>query len=82
MFKEIFAQLNIVAQCRRYGLSLWQCPQFLFLVMGGAIISTSVISYLIGTRYIADPEIVALVVLVITTVLFIIAFIMTRSFER
>src|SRR4030042_2602083 len=26
--------LNIIGQCRKYGLPVWQCPQFLFLVMG------------------------------------------------
>ncbi len=82
MFKKILAQLNIPAQCRHYGLPLWQCPQFLFLLMGGVIALASIISYLIGTRYIANPEMVALIILVITTVLFIIAFVMTRSFER
>lgn len=82
MFKKILAQLNIPAQCRRYGLPLWQCPQFLFLVMGSVIALASIVSYLIGTRYIANPEMVALIILIITTILFIIAFVMTRSFER
>ncbi len=75
-------QLNIPGQCKRYGLSLWQCPQFLFLVMGIIIVLASVVSYLIGTRYITDPELVALLVLSVTTLLFIISFIITRSFER
>ena len=82
MLKKILAQLDIPAQCRRYGLPLWQCPQFLFFVMGSVIALASIISYLIGTRYIANPEMVALIILVITTILFIIAFVMTRSFER
>ena len=82
MLKEICEQLNIPAQCRRYGLSLWQCPQFLFLVMGSVIIIASVITYLIGNRYIASPEIVILVVLASAIILFIIAFIITRSFEQ
>jgi len=83
MFKKIFKQLNISAQCRKYGLSLWQCPQFLFLVMGVIIIAASVIFYLVGTHYyLVDPEIVALVILGITTTLFIISFIIIHSFER
>ena len=81
-FKRLFAQLNISAQCRRYGLSLWQCPQFLFLVMGAVIVATAVGSYLIGTYYVAEPEIVAAMVLVVTAILFIIAFVITRNFER
>ncbi|MBU2635168.1 HAMP domain-containing histidine kinase, partial [Patescibacteria group bacterium] len=60
----------------------WQCPQFLFVVMGVFIILTSIISYLIGARYIVNPETVVLIVLIVTAILFIIAFVITRSFER
>jgi len=81
-FKEILAQLNIVSQCRRYRLSLWQCPQFLFLVMGIIIITVSILSYTIGTKYIEDPEIVVLIVFSLVTVLLIITFTIIRSFER
>ena len=82
MFKKIGSQLNIVSQCKRYGISLWQCPQFLFVVMGIIIILVSIVSYLIGARYIVSPETVILVVLIVTSILFTISFIITRSFER
>ncbi len=81
-FKKILNQFNISTQCRKYGLSLWQCPQFLFLIMGIIIIGANVITYGIGTRYVEDPGIVALIVLILTTVLFIIAFVITQGFER
>lgn len=81
-FKKALGQLNISAQCRRYGLPLWQCPSFLFLVMGLVIIVSSLLTWAIGSRYIEDPEQVALIVLILTTVLFIIAFIITQSFEK
>ena len=81
-FKNILSQLNILAQCKRYGLSLWQCPQFLFLIMGIIIIGSTLTAYAIGTRYIEEPELVALIILLITAILFIIAAIITRSFER
>jgi len=82
MFKKIFAQLNIVGQCRRYGLPVWQCPQFLFLIMGIIIMATTVISYLIGTHYLVDPEVVAFLVLSTTTILFIITYTIIKGFER
>jgi len=69
-------------QCQRYGLSLWQCPSFLFLIMGIIIIVSSLVVYMLGTRYIENPEIVALIVLLLTAILFIIAFVITRSFEK
>jgi len=82
MEKDFLSQLNIVGNCRKYGLPVWQCPQFLFLVMGLVIILTSVISYLVGARYIAQPETVVLIVLVLAVFLFIVGFIITRSFEK
>jgi signal transduction histidine kinase len=79
---KIFEQLNIPAQCKKYGLSLWQCPSFLFLLMGVIICLVSILSYLIGTKYIAEPRIVALIVLILATILFILSTIITSSFEK
>ncbi len=75
-------QLNVFGQCRRYGLPLWQCPPFLFLVMGLVIIISALVAYFLGTHFIEDPSVVALIVLMLTAVLFIVSFTITRSFER
>jgi len=82
VFKKILDQLNVPAECRRYGLSLWQCPSFLFLMMGLIIIGSALIAYGLGTRFIEDPQTVALIVLILTAILFVVAFTITRSFER
>ena len=82
MFKKFLSELNIVSRCRRYGLSVWQCPQFLFLIMGIVIIISSVVLYLIGSHYFADPEIVVFLVFSVTAVLFVIAYIITNGFEK
>jgi len=79
--KPILEQLNIKANCKKYGLGMWRCPQFLFLLMGLVIIATSLITYALGTRYVADPDTVSLIVLVLTIILFVITFSMTRSLE-
>ncbi|MBI2624762.1 MAG: HAMP domain-containing histidine kinase [Candidatus Nealsonbacteria bacterium] len=79
---DILDQLNIIGQCRRYGVSLWQCPQFLFLVMGMVIIATMLTSYLLGIRYIEDPLMVAFLVILITAFLFIIGSVIVQSFEK
>jgi len=81
-FKKVLAQLNILAQCKRYGLSLWQCPQFLFLIMGIIIIGAVVVTYVIGTRYIEDPSLIALIIILLTAILFIFDFIIVQGFER
>ncbi|MCX6737964.1 MAG: HAMP domain-containing sensor histidine kinase [Candidatus Parcubacteria bacterium] len=76
-----FFQFNIFAQCKKYQVPLWQCPQFLFLVMGIIIIVASVSFYVIGEHYVSDPRVVALVVIVVSITLLVIAFTITRSFE-
>lgn len=72
----------MAGQCKRYGLSLWQCPQFIFLIMGIVIICSSLVTYAIGNRYIEDPYLVSMVVIIITLVLFVLAVAITKSFER
>ena len=82
IFRSILEQLDISRQCRRNDLSLWQCPQFLFVLMGFIICATALGSYLIGTRYVSDPALVAIMVLLMTGFLFVIAVLIIRSFER
>ncbi|MBU3918469.1 HAMP domain-containing histidine kinase [Patescibacteria group bacterium] len=76
------SQINIFAQCRKYKIPLWQCPQFLFTIMGLFIMVASVVFYAIGERYIFDPRMVALVVILVAMMLLVIAFIITHSFEN
>ena len=80
--KEILNELNILSRCKEYGVSTWQCPQFLFLIMGLIIGGTSIGSFMIGTRFITDPALVALIVLIVSAVLFVLSFLIVRSFER
>ena len=76
------SEWNIFKQAKKYGIPLWQHPQFLFLVMEIIIIFSSILSYSLGRRYIEDPHIVALSIIIATLVLLMLAFIITRSFER
>lgn len=80
--KKILDQFNIIFQCKQFGLPLWQCPQLLFLLMGIIIIGSTLATYNIGNRFVDDPQIVALIVIFITAILFIISVIITHSFER
>jgi len=80
--RRILEQLNILAQSKKYGVSIWQFPQFLFLIMGIITIAAILTAYAVGIKYIAEPETVALIVLFLTAILLIITFIITQSFEN
>ncbi len=74
--------LNVFKNCRELGISLWQCPQFLFLLMGFIISLSSILVYLIGVKYIQDLYLVALIVVGANLFLLIISFIITHNFEK
>jgi len=82
MAENIVNGLNLKKQCKSYGLSFWQCPQFLFLVMGIFIIFASVFYYLIGSYFTNDLIVIAFGDLVITGVLLVISFVITKNFEK
>jgi signal transduction histidine kinase len=81
-FKNFFDQINVIGQCRKYNLPLRQCPQFLFLVMGNVNVVAMITAYFVGIRYDSDPEKLMLVVISLATAIFIISFIIVRSFEQ
>ncbi len=74
-------ELNITEQCKRYNVSIWECPHFLFLVMGVIIVAAMVGTNILAQRY-AEPEVAVLVVLSVTGILFVISRIVVQSFER
>lgn len=82
IIKNIISKINIVSHCREEGVGLWQCPQFLFIVMGAIEILSAISAFVIGTRYIDDPQAVSIIVLILTSFLFVLGFFITQSFER
>lgn len=81
IFKKIAYQFNFAKQCRDYNITIWQSPQFLFLIMGLVIILSIIVTNFVAQKF-ADPEIVAVIVLVVTAILFIINYVIVSSFER
>ena len=79
--EKICKSLNFVKQCKKYNLVLWQCPTFLFLLTGIIIIIAMISTYLVAMKY-TQPEIVALIVIAITTILFIINHFIIQSVEK
>ena len=79
---KITESLNIKKHCNQYRVGLWECPQFLFVLMGLVICATILATYILGPRFYDEPEITALVSLISTAILFIIGHIIVSAFER
>jgi len=82
MTNNFFSKINVFRDCREYNLGLWECPSFIFLVMGAINIIAMISTYFIATRLTDEPEITALIVIAVTFIIFIIAHVITQSFDK
>jgi len=78
----ILSRLNFIKECKKYSISLWQCPTFLFVLMGFIIILSILLSYFIASKYISDPLVTALLTLSIAFVLMILGYSIVNGFEK
>ncbi|MBU1255933.1 HAMP domain-containing histidine kinase [Patescibacteria group bacterium] len=79
--KKIFKELNFVEQCKKNSLTLWECPSFLFLIISFITILAILSTYIITVKY-TQPEIVALIVIGVTAILFIINYLIVQGSEK
>jgi len=81
LLKTLGQKLNIASQCRALEVSLWSCPQFLFLILGLIIIGSILMTYSVAQRF-AEAEIVAIIVMLLTAFLFIVSYVIVAAFEK
>ncbi|OHA49454.1 MAG: hypothetical protein A2682_00290 [Candidatus Terrybacteria bacterium RIFCSPHIGHO2_01_FULL_58_15] len=79
--ERLLQELNLVRQCQHYPLPLWQCPQMLFVVMGGVTVGTILVFYFIFAGEL-DPYSVALTSLALAGFLLVQTFIIIYALER
>lgn len=79
--KTVIKKLDITAECRKYGLNFWQCPNSLFLVMGVIIIGAMIATYFIGILFV-EPEIIIAIVSAVTVILLIIGHSLVVGFTK
>lgn len=80
--KFLLNKLNILNECREYNLGLWECPSFIFLVMGAVNIIAMISTYFIANYFYQEPEITALLVIAVTLIIFIISHSVTQGFDK
>ena len=75
-------RFEILHECKRNGLSLWQCPPFLFLMMGVVNIVAMIGSYLLASTYVDEPEVAAVIVTVVSIFILIIGYFIISGFNK
>ncbi len=81
IIKNIISELKFWEECGGYGLGLWQCPKFLFVVMGFITITAMIITHLIAQRY-TEPQFVVTSVSGMALLIFTIGNVIVNSFEK
>ncbi len=81
MFGKFLDGLNFVARCKKYGLGLWQCPNFLFLVMGLVTIIAMFGTFLASERF-SDEGITIMSVVLVATFIMTLGSFVIRGVEK
>lgn len=76
---SLFAK--IFKECRELNLGPWQCPTFVFFVLGIINIAAMIATYLIA-KYYTEPEYVALIVIGVSVFFFLISYSVTQGFDQ
>ncbi|MCR4322749.1 MAG: HAMP domain-containing histidine kinase [Candidatus Azambacteria bacterium] len=83
MLRNFLRELNIVRGCKEdFNVSVWKCPTFLFVLMGVAVMVSTLAAYFVGGRFNQDPQISALLALGTAGVVLIIGHIVIKSFTK
>ena len=75
-------RLNPLGECHESHLTAWQCPPFLFVIMGFITILAMLGSFMLASRYISEPEVAALIVLFIASLFIILGNFIIAGFNR
>lgn len=80
-FSNILNQLQFWRECKRVGLSFWQCPNTLVLIMGSLSVTIIGITYFIASKE-HKPEVVIFSVAIASIFITAVSFLIVRTFEE
>lgn len=78
---KFFSLFNFRKTCQEYKVGLWQCPPFIFSIMGGVIMLAILTTYFVARIY-TEPLFVVLIICGVTVVLVVLAYIIMISFDK
>ena len=82
MLKDFFRKIDFgFEECRENNLSAWQCPGFLFVVMGFINISSMIGIYVVVSKY-DSPELIVMSVSVVSLLIFIVGSSIIKGVEQ
>lgn len=80
--RVLFEKLNLFRECSDYNLSIWQCPSFIFFILGIVNIIAMLGTYFIANNFTDQPEFVALIVIGVSLFIFLLSHSVTEGFDK
>lgn len=74
--------LNPLTECRKLNWPFWQCPPFLFILLGIITITSMVITYVFASNLVEEPEVAAIMVILVTVFFLVVGNFIINGFNR
>ena len=78
---SFWSKINPFYECEKAGLSLWECPNFIFIVTGIVTISCLVGTYIITSKYVS-LEVAILSLVGVTVIMLILEFLVYKGVDK
>ena len=81
MFSKFLDDFRFITTCKKYGLGLWQCPNFLFLMMGFIATASMVGTYFISQQF-SDEGVTIMSVTIVVALIMMVGSSVIRGVEK
>ena len=78
----LIIKFNVFSECRESRLALWECPPFLFVVMGIVNVITAITVYAFAVELVDEPQLAALIVVGVSALIFLIGNFLITGFNK
>ena len=78
----MFKRFNSFAECTKLNWPLWQCPPFLFIMLGAVTIVSMVTTYIFASSLVEEPEVAAIIVILVAVFFLIVGNFIVNGFNR
>lgn len=82
MTPGVLRGINPIAECKKLNWPIWQCPPFLFILLGIITIISMVITYVFASNLVEEPEMAAIIVILVTVFFLIVGNFIINGFNR
>lgn len=78
----MWKKFNILEECRSLDIPLFQCPPFLTIILGFITVISIVGTYILASGLVDEPEVAALIVILVTVAFLVFGRLIISGFER